>query len=104
MKAKVEIRNFLVFFILPLFVIGCVTPGMDPATVSPEELDAAKEELNGNIKAIGNAVIDAIPTPIPKDAPKDMLGWIADIMIVGGGGAGAAGYVTKKAIQKKNGT
>ncbi len=60
------------------------------------------ERVAADIRKVEEAVIDAIPLPLPKDATKEMVGWISDLLILGGG-AGAVGVGGKKVMNRING-
>ena len=85
-------NKFFILSVLFLFILGAGT-----GCVMTQE-DA--EKLAQDIRAIESSVVDAIPAPIPKDATKEMLGWISDLIILGGG-AGAAGIGGKKLLNGK---
>lgn len=68
--------------------VGCV--------MTPEQ----GEKLAADIRHVESAIIDALPLPIPKDATKEMVGWLSDLIILGGG-AGAMGIGGKKLLNGK---
>ena len=80
MKALITVTLFL---LVAGATAGCV--------MTPEQ----GEQLAKDIKQVEHAIIDALPLPIPKDATKEMVGWISDFIILGGG-AGAVGVGAKK--------
>lgn len=101
MKSMNEVRNVLLFFVIPLLLCGCIAPTSPTMpTANQADLDAAKTQLADNIKAMGGAIIDALPVPIPKDETKELLGLIANLTIVGGA-AGGAGVLAKKKLGGK---
>ena len=76
------------FLCVAMAAVGCV--------MTPEQ----GEKLAADIRKVESAIIDAIPAPIPKDATKEMIGWLSDLVILGGG-AGAAGIGGKKLLNGK---
>lgn len=86
---------YVLMLIAVLFALsGCFT------VATQEDLETAQQKLATDIRAIESAVVDAIPVPIPRDATKEMLGWLSDLVILGGG-AGAVGIAGKKALNGK---
>jgi len=60
-------------------------------------MEKFQEELAGDIRMVSDTIIDAIPLPIPKDATKELVGWMSDLLILGGG-AGVGGIGAKKLL------
>lgn len=89
-------RNLLIFFFIPLFFASCFT------VASEDDLEMAKKELAQDIRNIESAIIDAIPLPIPKDATKELVGWISDMIVIGGGTGGAGLLALNKARNGKS--
>lgn len=90
---------YILIGILCLFSLSaCFT------VATKEDLKEAKEKLAQDVRAIESAVVDAIPVPIPRDATKEMLGWISDLLILGGAGGAVGVGATKIRNGKKKKT
>ena len=87
-------KHLIIFFILPFICAGCFT------FATQEDMENFQEELAGDLRTVEATIIDAIPLPIPKDATKELVGWMSDLLILGGG-AGAGGVGVKKLLNGK---
>jgi hypothetical protein len=85
-------RNLAIFLLLPLLFAGCFS------VATQDDLQAIAD----GVKQTEHAIIDALPLPVPKEPTKELIGWLSDILILGGG-AGAAGIGGKKVLNKING-
>lgn len=90
MDTKNAFRNMIIFFFIPLLLAGCVS------VASQDDLEQAKRDLAEDVRNVEDAIIDALPIPVPKDPLKDLVGWVSDTIIIGGGGGGAAILAKKK--------
>jgi hypothetical protein len=72
---------------LPLLFAGCFS------VATQDDLQAVAD----SVRATESAIIDALPLPIPKEPTKELIGWLSDILILGGG-AGAIGVGGKKLL------
>jgi hypothetical protein len=70
---------------LPLLFAGCFS------VATQDDLQAVAD----SVRATESAIIDALPLPIPKEPTKELIGWLSDILILGGG-VGVGGLGAKK--------
>jgi hypothetical protein len=87
-------RNMIIFFILPFICAGCFT------FATQDDMEKFQRDLAGDLRTVEETIIDAMPLPIPKDATKEIVGWISDLLILGGG-AGVGGLGAKKLLNGK---